>query len=101
MEAKGASTEELKQLLGSGRAKHGMFEGNMDDGELEIGQAAALINSIEPAAEIIREIVAEFQSAKNELISMLRKLAKSPCTKMQAMIMPSVFADNFPFWAIL
>ena len=69
LEAKGASTEELKQLLGSGRAKHGMFEGNMDDGELEIGQAAALINSIEPAAEIIREIVAEFQSAKNELIN--------------------------------
>ena len=67
LEANGASTEELKQLLGSGRAKRGMFEGNMDDGELEIGQAAALINSIKPAAEIIREIIAEFHSAKNEL----------------------------------
>ncbi len=67
LEANGASTEELKQLLGSGRAKHGMFEGNMEDGELEIGQAAALIKSIKPAAEIIREIITEFQSAKNEL----------------------------------
>ena len=67
LEAGGASAEELKALLGKGRAKAGMFEGNTDEGELEIGQAAALISSIKPAAEIIHEIMAEFHSAKTEL----------------------------------
>lgn len=62
-----ASKEQLQTLLGRGRAKQGMFEGNMDEGELEIGQAAALIQKIQPAAEILHEIIAEFRVAKHEL----------------------------------
>ena len=67
-EANGASPDELKQLLGKGRAKQGMFDGNTEDGELEIGQAAAIIDRIKPAGTIMREIIAEFQSAKIELM---------------------------------
>ena len=51
--SKGATTDELKQLLGRGRAKKGMFEGDMEDGELEIGQISGLIEKVQPAAEII------------------------------------------------
>lgn len=51
-----ASKEELAALLGRGRAKKGMFEGDMQEGELEIGQVSALINSIQPAAEIVHEL---------------------------------------------
>ncbi len=64
--ANGAKTEQLKELLGRARAKRGMFEGDMEEGELEIGQVAALINEIKPAAEIIKELVAEFEIAKTE-----------------------------------
>ncbi len=67
MELKGALPEELKQFLGKGRAKLGMFEGDTDEGELEIGQVAALIHDIKPAAKIIHDIMAEFESAKAEL----------------------------------
>lgn len=59
-EADGASKEKLEQLLGRGRAKKGMFEGDLDDGELEIGQVSSLIRDIKPAAEIINEIWAEY-----------------------------------------
>ena len=55
------SEEELKQLLGRGRAKKGMFEGNLEEGELEIGQASAVIKSIQPAAGIVKEIWNEFE----------------------------------------
>lgn len=58
-EAEGASKEQLEQLLGRGRAKKGMFEGDMDEGELEIGQVSALIRKIEPAAAIVDEIWTE------------------------------------------
>lgn len=58
-----ASAEELKNILGRGRAKKGMFEGDMDEGELEIGQASALINEIKPAAEIVKEIWLQFNEA--------------------------------------
>jgi enoyl-[acyl-carrier protein] reductase II len=58
---KDASTEELTTLLGRGRAKKGMFEGDMDEGELEIGQVSALIHSIPTAAEIVEEIIAEYR----------------------------------------
>ena len=68
MEATCATHEELRLLLGTGRAKRGMFEGDTEEGELEIGQVAALINSIKPAGEIINEIVAEFESARAELL---------------------------------
>lgn len=56
-----ATIEELQQLLGKGRAKKGMFEGNMEEGELEIGQVSASIKSIQPAAAIINEIWNEFE----------------------------------------
>ena len=55
-----ASVEELIQLLRRGRAKKGMFERNMNDGELEIGQVSSLIKSIQPAADIVNEIWAEY-----------------------------------------
>ncbi|WKB81649.1 nitronate monooxygenase [Cellulophaga lytica] len=63
--AKGAIPEDLKLLLGRARAKRGMFEGDMEDGELEIGQVAAIIHKIMPAADIVKEIVTEFELAKN------------------------------------
>jgi enoyl-[acyl-carrier protein] reductase II len=55
-----AGIQELQQLLGKGRARKGMFEGNLDDGELEIGQVSALVKNIKPAEEIIRDIWLEF-----------------------------------------
>lgn len=58
-----ASVEELNRLLGRGRAKKGMFEGNLDEGELEIGQVSAIIRHIQPAAAIIKEIWNEFEIA--------------------------------------
>ncbi len=67
LEAKGASKGELAELLGRGRAKLGMFSGDIDDGELEIGQISAIINEIKPATDIIDEIIREFETAKAEL----------------------------------
>ena len=61
---KGATTEELKSLLGRGRAKKGMFLGDLEDGELEIGQVSALIHDIKPASQIIKEMMLEFAEAK-------------------------------------
>jgi enoyl-[acyl-carrier protein] reductase II len=58
--------EELLKLLGRARAKKGMFEGDIEDGELEIGQIAGLIHDIKPAAQIVREMMAEFELAKAE-----------------------------------
>ncbi len=66
-EANGASTEELATLLGRARAKLGMFEGNMDEGELEIGQVSAMISEIKPAATILNEIWEEFLVEKEKL----------------------------------
>lgn len=66
-EENGASPEELRQLLGKGRAKRGMFEGELDNGELEIGQVSAHINSILPAKEILNEIWQEFLFEKDRL----------------------------------
>ena len=59
-EEKGADTEELKELLGRGRAKMGMFEGMLDEGELEIGQVSCLLNNILPAKEIVKKVWQEF-----------------------------------------
>jgi len=58
------TVQELKEKLGRARAKKGMFEGDLDNGELEIGQIAGLIHEIKPAAEIVREIVTEFNEAR-------------------------------------
>ncbi|MBS1734466.1 MAG: nitronate monooxygenase [Bacteroidetes bacterium] len=61
-EARCSSVEEMAKLLGRGRAKKGMFEGDMEEGELEIGQVCSLITDMKPAAEIVAEIWAECQS---------------------------------------
>jgi enoyl-[acyl-carrier protein] reductase II len=63
---KGASEDELKQLLGRGRAKKGMFEGDLVEGELEIGQISGLIHSVKPAADVVEEIITEFRKALKE-----------------------------------
>ena len=62
----GASVEELKALLGRARAKKGMFEGDLEEGELEIGQVASLIHDIKPAAQIVGQMVQEFKDAKQK-----------------------------------
>ncbi|MCU0321583.1 MAG: nitronate monooxygenase [Chitinophagaceae bacterium] len=63
-EARGASAEELKEILGRARAKKGMFEGDLIEGELEIGQVSSLIKNIQPAAEVVKEIWEEFEAAR-------------------------------------
>ena len=68
--AKGASPEKLKEVLGRGRAKKGMFEGDLIEGELEIGQVAAQIEKIIPAAEIVQEFIADFNSKLRNLNSL-------------------------------
>ena len=65
--SKNASIEELAELLGRGRAKKGMFEGDLQNGELEIGQIAGIMNELLPAQQIILDLVKEFNEAKNEL----------------------------------
>ncbi len=65
--AKCPTKEELAALLGRARAKHGMFEGDMDEGELEIGQIAGLIHEIKPAADIISEMITDFNQARKEV----------------------------------
>lgn len=67
-EIRGMSTEELKTILGRGRAKKGMFEGNMEEGELEIGQSSILIDNILPVAEIIQNIRTEFDEALGDTV---------------------------------
>jgi len=62
-EQNGATAAALQELLGRGRAKKGMFEGDMENGELEIGQVSALIKNIIPAADIVKEIWTEFEDA--------------------------------------
>ncbi len=62
-EIKGVDKAQLAQLLGRGRAKKGMFEGDLDEGELEIGQVSAMVDRIAPAAEILNQIIDEFNKA--------------------------------------
>ena len=62
--------EQLKELLGRARAKKGMFEGDLEDGELEIGQIAGLIHDIKPVAQIVKEMVQEFELAKSTVSSL-------------------------------
>ena len=68
LENQGASREQLMELLGHGRAKKGMFEGNIDEGELEIGQVSGLIHEIKPAGKILEEMVEEY----NEVVGGVR-----------------------------
>jgi enoyl-[acyl-carrier protein] reductase II len=67
-ETRGAGKEELQQLLGRGRAKRGMFEGDLKEGELEIGQVSSLIHDIRPAGDIVRALVSEFEQTRQQLI---------------------------------
>ena len=66
-EANGASKEELQQLLGRARAKKGMFEGNLEEGELEIGQNAAYIRQVRPVKDIFRTLLNEMKEAGRQL----------------------------------
>ncbi len=60
--------EQLKELLGRARAKKGMFEGDLENGELEIGQVAGIIHDIKPVADIVTEIMTEFKETKKSFI---------------------------------
>jgi enoyl-[acyl-carrier protein] reductase II len=66
-EARGASIQELTELLGSRRAKKGIFEGDVEEGELEIGQIAGAIRKIESASDVMKEILADYFNARKKL----------------------------------
>lgn len=66
-ESNGASADELREILGARRSKRGIFEGDLTEGELEIGQVASLIRQVEPVEKIMRDIVAEFRTAVREV----------------------------------
>ena len=66
-ESRGATAEELLALVGRGRPKQGIFEGDLDEGELEIGQIAALIDDLPSAGDILRRLVAEYETARGNL----------------------------------
>ena len=67
MEDRGASVDELRSLLGRGRSKKGIFEGDLVEGELEIGQVASLINQIVPAEKALQEIIAEYNQTVEKM----------------------------------
>ena len=69
LENSGGSKEQLSDLLGKGRAKKGMYEGDMEEGELEIGQISGLINDIIPAKEIVENIIEEFIQIKSSFLT--------------------------------
>lgn len=66
-EMRGASADELKALLGKGRAKKGIFEGDLFDGELEIGQAASLIHNLKSVQEVMNELVTDYNLALRKI----------------------------------
>ncbi|WP_442844698.1 NAD(P)H-dependent flavin oxidoreductase [Leeuwenhoekiella sp. H156] len=66
--AKAPTKEELSNLLGRARAKKGMFEGDLEEGELEIGQVSALIHDIKPVAQVIEELIIDFEQAKKQVM---------------------------------
>src|SRR5574338_268973 len=70
-EARGATIEELKAILGRARAKRGMFEGNLDEGELEIGEVSAIVDRILPAGEIVKNVWEEFNQGLSNPVKML------------------------------
>lgn len=70
LEDRGASAEELRELLGRGRARKGIFEGDMIEGELEIGQVASIIPSIISAKEVVEEMISEFNKLTNEMCNL-------------------------------
>lgn len=66
-EQRGATADELRELLGKGRAKKGIFEGDIHDGELEIGQAASLVRQLQPVHEVMRELIDDYNTALKQL----------------------------------
>lgn len=66
-EARGASVEEMKELLGKGRAKKGIFEGNLQEGELEIGQVASLFREMQTVSEVMKEIMEDFRKGMEKI----------------------------------
>ena len=66
-EARGASAEEMKELLGKGRSKKGIFEGNLQEGELEIGQVASLFREMQPVSEVMKEIMEDFRKGMEKI----------------------------------
>lgn len=66
-EARGASVEEMRALLGKGRSKKGIFEGNLEEGELEIGQVSSLIREMKPVGEVMKEIIGEFNECRQAM----------------------------------
>jgi enoyl-[acyl-carrier protein] reductase II len=68
--ARGANKKELSKLLGRGRAKRGMFEGNLEEGELEVGQVSAMVTKIMPVSEIIKEIIEEYELERLKINSL-------------------------------
>lgn len=66
-EARGATVGELSELLGRGRSKRGIFDGELTEGELEIGQVASLLRDLPPAGEVVRNLVSEFDAARRRL----------------------------------
>lgn len=69
---RGAGVEELKQVLGRARAKRGMFEGDLEEGELEIGQVSGLLRDIPPAAEVLDRLIREYEAARDRLAGLPR-----------------------------
>lgn len=67
LERNGATPEQLAEILGQGRAKRGMFEGELEEGELEVGQSSALVDKIEPAEAIITRLMKEFEESRVNL----------------------------------
>lgn len=70
-ESAGASVEELKTLLGRARAKRGIFEGNVEEGEFEVGQAAAYLDEVKPVAVIMKNLLREMEEAKRHLVKQM------------------------------
>ena len=68
-EARGASVEELRELLGKGRAKKGIFEGDLEEGELEIGQVAALFRRRQSVDEVMKELLEGYRRASDKIRS--------------------------------
>ena len=64
------TVEQLRELLGRARAKRGMFEGDMVEGELEIGQIAGLIHDIKPVSQIVKDLMREFEEAKSIVLKL-------------------------------
>ena len=71
-ESRGATTDELRTLLGKGRAKKGIFEGNLFEGELEIGQVASCIHKLQTVDEVMKELVEDFNAALNRVNELQR-----------------------------